>query len=606
MKTKTTDTHAGKMQADRDQSAANAVSQMQNGSESAFQFGDNRPEAIAQRKLQEIANNSPKVSQLAASQDRANNSPQAQQTAHLQAIAYNHSTQQQPIQKNENNTGIPDKLKLNIEALSGYSMDDVKVHYNSPKPAQFSAHAYAHGNNIHLGTGQEKHLPHEAWHVVQQKQGRVAPTLQMGSLPINDDSKLEREADRMGSVVSTAIVQNKGQTLLRGEKSDSAQMQFAILEPLAAYFGVEVSIESVALAMGIAPATLTLGLQALGVLALAWGVGQVINYLTGGVAAPPVPVAAPPVPVAAPPVPVAALPVPVAAPPVPVAAPPVPVAAPPVPVAAPPVPVAAPPVPVVAPVPVAAPPPAFMGRSLLVPLLNSTSRDLLFLRATEIGNEIAQYQLGNEDNQTHQLLTLRAMQNPIAAWFATLDGFGYPPTLTFNINYSAQGHGTMLQSITTNLNSCVQVLNNSYGIVYPAPPPPGVVGTPLVNTVSYNGNVYATREALHAAIILHTGDAVSINQAIGRMDTNTNVSNNSTIGRIAGGVPDAEVVQLRAALHCSFGMGPNGCALFFLMAGHGVITLVGIGRHYQNNSRKYDIVSAAPGYPTGRFQFPGA
>ncbi|MGY8938739.1 MAG: eCIS core domain-containing protein [Flavobacteriales bacterium] len=79
-------------------------------------------------------------------------------------------------------------------------MSDVKVHYNSPKPAQLQAHAYAQGNQIHLASGQEKHLPHEAWHVVQQKQGRVAPTTQLkGKVNINDNAGLEKEADVMGA-----------------------------------------------------------------------------------------------------------------------------------------------------------------------------------------------------------------------------------------------------------------------------------------------------------------------------------------------------------------------------------------------------------------------
>jgi len=47
------------------------------------------------------------------------------------------------IQKKENNTGLPDNLKSGIENLSGYSMDDVKVHYNSNNPVQLNAHAYA-------------------------------------------------------------------------------------------------------------------------------------------------------------------------------------------------------------------------------------------------------------------------------------------------------------------------------------------------------------------------------------------------------------------------------------------------------------------------------
>ena len=120
-----------------------------------------------------------------------------------------------PVQKKPNLAGLPDQLKSGIENLSGYSMDDVKVHYNSPKPAQLQAHAYAQGNQIHLATGQEKHLPHEAWHIVQQKQGRVRPTMQFQSkVNINDDAGLEKEADVMGArSLSTAQRINEGSRL---------------------------------------------------------------------------------------------------------------------------------------------------------------------------------------------------------------------------------------------------------------------------------------------------------------------------------------------------------------------------------------------------------
>lgn len=101
-------------------------------------------------------------------------------------------------QEKSNNTGLPDNLKSGIENLSGYSMDDVKVHYNSDKPAQLNALAYAQGTNIHVAPGQEKHLPHEAWHVVQQKQGRVQPTMQIQGVNVNDNEGLENEADVMG------------------------------------------------------------------------------------------------------------------------------------------------------------------------------------------------------------------------------------------------------------------------------------------------------------------------------------------------------------------------------------------------------------------------
>lgn len=117
----------------------------------------------------------------------------------LEKAAQLHSTRKKDL-VTTNNTGLPDHLKNGIEQLSGYSMDDVSVHYNSSKPAQLQAHAYAQGSQIHLGQGQEKHLPHEAWHVVQQKQGRVKSTRQLkGKVNINDDVHLEKEADIMGA-----------------------------------------------------------------------------------------------------------------------------------------------------------------------------------------------------------------------------------------------------------------------------------------------------------------------------------------------------------------------------------------------------------------------
>ncbi len=51
-------THAGKTQENKSQSIAIEVSQKRSSSESTFQLKDNRSEAIAQRKLQEMANNS--------------------------------------------------------------------------------------------------------------------------------------------------------------------------------------------------------------------------------------------------------------------------------------------------------------------------------------------------------------------------------------------------------------------------------------------------------------------------------------------------------------------------------------------------------------------
>jgi hypothetical protein len=97
-----------------------------------------------------------------------------------------------------NLTGMPDGLKANMESLSGLDLSDVRVNFNSPKPAQLEAVAYTQGNDIHVAPGQEKHLAHEAWHVVQQRQGRVQPTMELEGTRINDDAGLEKEADVMG------------------------------------------------------------------------------------------------------------------------------------------------------------------------------------------------------------------------------------------------------------------------------------------------------------------------------------------------------------------------------------------------------------------------
>jgi hypothetical protein len=232
-------------------------------------FADNRPEASALSRLQELANQSEHVGQLKALQqlanqsehvgqlkalqqlanDRqqlsrlralqhlANSSPQAKQAAQLRTLAKPNSpapiqqnldqgiaqltqgpepeeeeliqakfetVQRQPNESDAkprvNNTGLPDQLKAGIESLSGLELDHVRVHYNSAQPAQLNALAYAQGSDIHLAPGQEQHLPHEAWHIVQQAQGRVRPTLQLkDGVPVNDDAELEREADVMGA-----------------------------------------------------------------------------------------------------------------------------------------------------------------------------------------------------------------------------------------------------------------------------------------------------------------------------------------------------------------------------------------------------------------------
>ncbi|MGK5011308.1 eCIS core domain-containing protein [Janthinobacterium sp. MDB2-8] len=198
---------------------------------------DNRPEAVAQRKLAEMMNNSPRVLQQRALSATIHNSPRMVAQRHEMNALFGGAIKPQgdvampaeasPAQREEktNNTGLPNRLKSGIESLSGMSMDHVTVHYNSDKPAQLQAHAYAQGSEIHVGAGQERHLPHEAWHVVQQAQGRVRPTLQMKAGAVNDDPSLEKEADMMGEKAAQLKSDHVARDLVAEERVAGAVTQ---------------------------------------------------------------------------------------------------------------------------------------------------------------------------------------------------------------------------------------------------------------------------------------------------------------------------------------------------------------------------------------------
>lgn len=138
-------------------------------------FTDNSPEGIEMSQYQEKISNSSEVLEMQDYQDKIT-----------------------PKRKKKNTTGIPDNIKHGIESLSGISLDDVKVYYNSPKPAEIDAHAYAEGTNVYIAPGQEEYLPHELWHIVQQKQGIVRGTTKVNGKKVNDQEKLEKEATDQG------------------------------------------------------------------------------------------------------------------------------------------------------------------------------------------------------------------------------------------------------------------------------------------------------------------------------------------------------------------------------------------------------------------------
>ena len=173
------------------QEKANRTIQQKRGGEGALEMVDNRPQnPVLQRMGEE--EDEPLQGKFAQPVQREEDDEEALQGKF-----------EAPVQQKKNETGMPDNLKSGIEELSGFSMDDVRVHYNSDKPATVQALAYTQGTDIHVAPGQEQHLPHEAWHVAQQMAGRVEPTTEVGGLPVNDNADLEHEADVMGARASS-------------------------------------------------------------------------------------------------------------------------------------------------------------------------------------------------------------------------------------------------------------------------------------------------------------------------------------------------------------------------------------------------------------------
>ncbi len=122
--------------------------------------------------------------------------------------------------------GLPPRLTQAVQRLSGMDLSDVRVHYNSKQPTKVGADAFTRGSDIHVGKGHEKHLAHEAWHVVQQRQGRVrANSSVRGGAGLNTDRRLEREADRMAGRVGP-FGRSHGPAMASSGKADGVLQRY--------------------------------------------------------------------------------------------------------------------------------------------------------------------------------------------------------------------------------------------------------------------------------------------------------------------------------------------------------------------------------------------
>jgi hypothetical protein len=93
-----------------------------------------------------------------------------------------------------------------MERTLNADFSTVRIHEGG-EAESVGARAYARGEHLHFrpgafrpGTGEGMRiLAHELTHVVQQRRGVVRPTAKVGGLPLNDEARLEREADAAGA-----------------------------------------------------------------------------------------------------------------------------------------------------------------------------------------------------------------------------------------------------------------------------------------------------------------------------------------------------------------------------------------------------------------------
>lgn len=107
-----------------------------------------------------------------------------------------------------NSGNLPGHIQAKMENSFGHDFSNVNIDANSSEATEMGAQAFAQGNNIGFAPGKfnpesnsgQALLGHELSHVVQQREGRVKPTVQAKSgAPINDDPGLEKEADQQGA-----------------------------------------------------------------------------------------------------------------------------------------------------------------------------------------------------------------------------------------------------------------------------------------------------------------------------------------------------------------------------------------------------------------------
>jgi hypothetical protein len=109
-------------------------------------------------------------------------------------------------------SAVPVEVKAKAEAVLGADLSHVTIRANSIKASAIGAAAFTQGSDIHFAPGRfrtdsragQALLGHELTHVVQQREGRVAPTRQASGFLLNESQDLETEANRAGRRIAGA------------------------------------------------------------------------------------------------------------------------------------------------------------------------------------------------------------------------------------------------------------------------------------------------------------------------------------------------------------------------------------------------------------------
>lgn len=121
----------------------------------------------------------------------------------------NTPTSEEPKKKTRSSSppanGIPDSIRAKMESVFNIDVSSLNIVQNSGAAKAAGALAFAAGNTIHFAPGQfspetpqgQHLLGHELAHVVQQREGRVQANGEMNGMAINNDQRLEAEADAM-------------------------------------------------------------------------------------------------------------------------------------------------------------------------------------------------------------------------------------------------------------------------------------------------------------------------------------------------------------------------------------------------------------------------